>query len=282
MNEVVLDSADIGALGRIDQGMVLAALGIPTGGRVYDLAVEINDRIPNNPGFVRFARAFTATPEGTGKVTPFQGSVEVIMGTLHVSTHIDALVHIQSEGRTYGGHLAADIRDDHGWNKHGMETVPPIVGRALFLDIARLKGVDRLEDGYEISIDEVKAALKAIDQTIRKGDIVMVRTGKMLQYGDADAFLTAEPGVGREAGLWMFEQGMAVLGTDTTGTEPVPLKDPARSLHHAMLVDNGVHLVENLYLEQLGADGIGQGLFVALPLKFTGATGSWLRPILIV
>jgi kynurenine formamidase len=49
-----------------------------------------------------------------------------------------------------------------------------------------------------------------------------------------------------------------------------------------MLVDRGVHLLENLYLEDAARDGVTEGLFVNLPLRITGATGSWIRPILVV
>ncbi|HYY28565.1 MAG TPA: hypothetical protein VE860_11500 [Chthoniobacterales bacterium] len=75
---------------------------------------------------------------------------------------------------------------------------------------------------------------------------------------------------------------MAVLGTDTAATEPVPFINPAFSTHRAMLVDSGVHLIENLNLEGLAADGVTEGFFIALPLKITGATGSWVRPVLVV
>jgi kynurenine formamidase len=35
-------------------------------------------------------------------------------------------------------------------------------------------------------------------------------------------------------------------------------------------------------VEQVGADLVTEGLFVALPLKITGATGSCIRPALVV
>jgi len=88
--------------------------------------------------------------------------------------------------------------------------------------------------------------------------------------------------VGRTAALWLYERGMSVLGTDTTGTEPLPFDDPAVTTHGAMLVEKGVHLIENLYLEDVAQDAAREGLFIALPLKITGATGSWIRPILVV
>jgi kynurenine formamidase len=49
-----------------------------------------------------------------------------------------------------------------------------------------------------------------------------------------------------------------------------------------MLVGAGVHLVKNLYLEEVTRDKVGEGLLVVVALKITGATGSWIRPVLIV
>jgi kynurenine formamidase len=105
--------------------------------------------------------------------------------------------------------------------------------------------------------------------------------GKIQDFGDEAAFQVAEPGVGRDAAIWLYEQGMAVLGTDTTGTEPLPFKDAALTTHWAMLVERGVHLIENLFLEDVAAAGVKEGIFVGLPLRITGGTGSWLRPVLV-
>lgn len=277
------DKADIGALNRIDDTVVKAALQHAGAGpgRVFDLGLEINAAIPHNPDFVRFAKAFTHTPEGTGAASPFQFSAEMISGTLHTSTHIDAFIHVQKDGRIYGGHDAARSRDDGGWKRSGIETVPPIVGRAICIDVPGSKGLDRLPDRYEIGIADLEGALSRSDLSIQSGDIVLVRTGKILDFGDEAAFQAAEPGVGREAAIWLYDQGMAVLGTDTTGTEPLPFRDPTETTHVAMLVERGVHLIENLYLEDVVREHVGQGLFVATPLKITGATGSWVRPVLI-
>jgi len=275
---------DVGALSRITADHVLAALALARRGRVYDLGLEINERMPQGARgvFVPFARAFSATPEGTGPDEPFSFAAEVIIGTQHTSTHIDAFVHIQSEGRIYGGDRAVDARNDQGWLKYGMETVPPIVGRAVLLDVARLKGVDALPDRYEISVDDLRDTCRAASVEIEVGDVVLVRTGKIREFAtDPAAFEESQPGVGPAAAIWLYEHGMAVLGTDTTGTEPLPFPDAARTTHRAMLVERGVHLLENVYLDELARDGVAEAAFVCLPLKLTGATGSWVRPIAI-
>jgi kynurenine formamidase len=272
----------IGALSRMNDITVRSALSLAASGRIFDLGLELNASIPHNPEFVRFAMSFTHTPEGTGAVSPFQYSVESVFGALHVGTHIDSLIHVQKDGHIFGGHAAATSRDDRGWRRHGIETVPPIVGRAMCLDIPALKGLDRLPDRYEITVADLQRAMERAELQMHEGDIVLVRTGKIRDFGNEPAFQAAEPGVGRTAALWLFENGMSVLGTDTTGTEPLPFKDPALTTHGAMLVESGVHLIENVNLEEVAKDGVREGLFIALPLKITGATGSWLRPILVI
>jgi kynurenine formamidase len=271
-----------GALSRIDNAAVRAALGIARRGQVFDLGLELNTRIPHNPDFVRFSLAFTQTPEGTGAVSSFQYSAEAIFGALHIGTHIDSLIHVQKDGRIHGGHLASESRTDRGWTRYGIETVPPILGRAVVLDIPRLKGLNRLPDRYEVTVEDLKQELARTGSEIRTGDIIIVRTGKIQDFGNEAAFQAAEPGVGRTAALWLYDAGMAVLGTDTTGTEPLPFDDPAVTTHAAMLVESGVHLIENLNLEEVSRANVSEGFFIALPLKITGATGSWLRPVLVV
>ena len=164
-----------------------------------------------------------------------------------------------------------------------METIPPIVGRAVLLDIATLRGVAALPDGDEVSVDDLEAACARASVEVSPGDVVLVRTGKIREFfTDPAAFEAAQPGVGPSGAEWLYERGMAVLGTDTTGTEPIPYPDPAQSTHRAMLVERGVHLIENVFLDELARDGIVESMFVCLPLKLTGATGSWVRPIAIV
>lgn len=270
------------ALSRIDATALLKAVQLIRRGEVYDLGLELNARIPHNSEFTRFSHMFTHSPAGTGAGSPFQFSADTIIGALHVGTHMDAFIHVQAEDRIFGGELAADVLTDRGWTRFGMETVAPIIGRGLVLDIPAIRGVARLPDRYEVTIADIETALANTGQSIRAGDIVLVRTGKIADWTNEAAFQASEPGVGREAAIWLHDHGMAVLASDTTGTEPLPFLDVAHSTHRAMLVDRGVHLLENLNLDAVAADGVTEGLFIALPLKITGATGSWIRPVLVV
>jgi len=273
------------AVARISGPTVLAALQLARTGRVYDLALELNEGIPQgNPGaFTPFSFTWRVTPEGSGGDSPYRFAAETITGPLHIGTHIDALIHVQADGRIFGGELASDARDDRGFNAHGIETVPPIVTRGVVLDVAGRAGQPALADGYEITVADLQDACDAAGVQVREGDAVLVRTGKIREFAtDPTRFQAGQPGVGVDAAIWLYDQGMAILATDTTGTEPLPFTDEARTTHRAMLVERGVHLVENALLDEVAAAGVSEGAFVCLPLKITGATGSWVRPVLVV
>jgi kynurenine formamidase len=53
-------------------------------------------------------------------------------------------------------------------------------------------------------------------------------------------------------------------------------------VHVHLLVEKGIHIIECLNLETLAGAGVKEFLFVALPLKITGGTGSPVRPVALV
>jgi len=69
------------------------------------------------------------------------------------------------------------------------------------------------------------------------------------------------------------------MGSDTPGFECLPT--PGVSVHAILLVDAGIHIIENLNLEEIAKKHAPRALFVALPLRLAGATGSPIRPIAI-
>jgi kynurenine formamidase len=273
------------ALSRIGTEEVLRALSSVREGRVYDLGLELGNAIPQGSpehmaGF-RLSRYRSSTE--TGKAYGLEFSSEIVIGTPHVSTHIDALCHYAFDGRIFGGASVGEVHTDFGFTEHAMESVPPIIGRGVLVDVPALLGVPMLEDGLEITADHLAGALELQRTELREGDSVLVRTGKLAQFfDDQDAFMAAQAGVGPSGAIWLHERGMAVLGTDTPATEPAPHPDPRNTTHKAMLVERGVHLIENLALDELARDHIYEFAFVCLPLLMVGSTGSWVRPVAIV
>jgi kynurenine formamidase len=52
--------------------------------------------------------------------------------------------------------------------------------------------------------------------------------------------------------------------------------------HALLIVRAGIYIIESLNLEALAADGVREFVFVCLPLKFRGGTGSPVRPLALV
>src|SRR5262249_2798796 len=71
-----------------------------------------------------------------------------------------------------------------------------------------------------------------------------------------------------------------LLGADNWPVEIAPNPDKAINLpvHNIALTVNGVHLLENLVLENLAKARVYEFAFVMQPLKLQGATGSTVAP----
>jgi kynurenine formamidase len=267
---------------------ILACLGMPRDGRVHELGAPLGHDMPAGPTdtFAGFRIAPYRTPTSLRDPT-FDGhdfSMEVLSGSPHLGTHIDGLAHIQSQGRIFGGHAVADAYGDWGWHVNGIEGAPPIITRGILLDLPRDLGIGAaLPDGFQIEPRHVQASLRARGVDVGDGDAVLVRTGKLAADYERDpaAYFGPQPGVGPDAAIWLHERGMAILGTDTSGTEALPFPDPTRTTHRVMIVERGVHLLEILDLEAVAAAGVVAFLFICLPLRIRGGTGSWVRPIAI-
>jgi kynurenine formamidase len=267
---------------------LIAALALPTEGKVFDLGTEFFTGMP--VGSIEAFGGFRITPYRTpqclahpDEAPAFDFSMDLIQGSPHLGSHFDARAHIQVLGKVHGGRRAAEVYDDFGWKENGIETVPPVLTRGILLDVPALLGMDVLPDLFEITVEHVEACLERQSLQIAEGDTVLVRTGKIADHqGDGEAYFTSAPGVGVEAAKWMHEKGMAILGSDTSATEPFPFPDADDTVHRAMLVERGVYLIEILELDQLARAEAYEFLFVCLPIKFRGATGSWVRPVAVV
>ena len=267
---------------------ILAALRLPQQGRIYELGTQFGAAMPQGPreSFGGFHITPYRTPKclSSPEAPEFDFSMELISGSPHLGTHFDGLAHVQSRGRVHGGHEAREVFHDFGWRINGMENAPAVIGRGILLDMPAVFGMECLPDRYEIIPDDLDRALRVQRTELRQGDIVLVRTGWFAKHyeQDPDAFFASEPGVGRAAAIWLHERGMTLLGSDTSGTEVIPMPDLGHTTHVAMLVERGIHLIEIMDLEAIAFDRVYEFLFIAMPLRITGGTGSWLRPIAIV
>jgi len=211
-----------------------------------------------------------------------------------VGTQFDGLGHIgvqigkdgdKNEMRWYNGFSAADMSDPYGLKKLGVEKLHPIVARGILLDIAAVRGVESMEAGQVISMDDVRAALKRQGMEgfeFKEGDAILFRTGWEKHWGDAATYNNGCPGIGMEVARWIAEDVKAgVTGGDTWPVDAVPNPDPACvfCVHTFLQARHGIVNQENLKLSELAADGVYRFAYIYSPAPIKGATGSMGAPI---
>ena len=85
---------------------------------------------------------------------------------------------------------------------------------------------------------------------------------------------------------WLGEIGVAAVGADNMSWDVIGVRDEIAGCelpgHVELLARRGIYIIENLVLEELAAAGVSRFTFVCTPLKFTGATGSPVRPIALI
>jgi kynurenine formamidase len=96
---------------------------------------------------------------------------------------------------------------------------------------------------------------------------------------------SAMMGVSAAGSRWLADHKVAAAGADNMAFDVIGPADADLKVtlpgHILLLVRAGIPIIENLNLEELAAAGIHEFLFVCLPLKMRGATGSPVRPIAI-
>jgi kynurenine formamidase len=216
---------------------------------------------------------------------PRSGSSGVLTMMEHSGTHIDALCHMACDMTMHGGVKVEDAERADGYRELGAETIAPLLGRGVLLDVAAHKGVARLPENDAISADDLAATARAAGITVQPADVLLVRTGYATTWGDEAAYLNAA-GVSKSGNIWAADHNVAAVGADNMAWDNMVERDPDTKMalfgHAHLLVRHGIHIIENLNLEELAAAKIYEFGFVGIPLKFRGATGSPIRPLALV
>jgi len=216
---------------------------------------------------------------------PRSGSSGTLTMMEHSGTHIDALCHMACDMTMHGGVKVEEAERADGYRELGAETMKPLLGRGVLLDVAEHKGVAQLPPNYSISADDLVAAAKAVDVIVRPGDVLLVRTGYATLWEDEAAYLNAA-GISKSGNIWAAERQVVAVGADNMAWDNMVERDPETQMalfgHAHLLVKHGIHIIENLNLEELAAAKVHEFGFVGIPLKFRGATGSPIRPLALI
>jgi len=254
------------------------------GKRFIDLSVSIEDGLPSDPEFMipkieywdHHNQGLTSMlsffppaqkddlPEGLG------WAIEFLRLSTHSGTHLDAPWHYHPT--MDGNHTKALTIDE----------VPLewCLSDGVLLDLR-----DK-PDGYLVRPGDLESALQRIDYRLAPLDIVLIRTGAADFWGTPE-YLGKGCGMGRDATLWLLNQGVRITGTDAWSWDR-PLGFMAADFkqsgdpsviwegHFAGIEKGYCHLEKLANLDQLPPTGFQVACF---PVKIKAASAGWARVV---
>ena len=237
---------------------------------------------PADPPFLIFLyRYHEHTQRLFEKIAPgFADSISLLSTSMHAGTHMDVPIHMSRDLKVLG-HDIRPHQGDKGYQNlppelKSIDQVPPLVLRAVLLDICALKGVDLLPNRYGITPEDLEAAAARQGVSIGPGDCVLVRTGYSRYFEtDADTYLHKFAGLLDSSAQWLASRRITLFGIDNLAIGvPKPFE-----CHNVLLTDNGIYVMKSLNLEQMAADRVYESTVIVLPLKIKGGEASLVRPI---
>src|SRR5262245_9427020 len=199
----------------------------------------------------------------------------------YAHSHIDALCHFLYKEKTYNGYARADVNTDKGCAKLGIDNLKSgIVSRGILLDIPRLKGVDFLEPGTPIYVEDLEAWEKKAGVKIASGDAILLRTGRWARRAKVGPWNVGQSSAGLHASVapWIKERGVAFAGSDAAlDVSPSGVEGMNLPIHTLFITAMGINLLDNQDLEALSEAAAKQNrwefMLTINPVPVTGGTG---------
>jgi kynurenine formamidase len=293
---------EVGSLNAMTDSSRASALQLAKAGKVYDLGITYTRRSYKWPGHSPGEIMSFRSPGGEGaqkdsvvdknaNPSGTRWHSNALFINDNVATQIDGLGHVTmgDDHHWYNGFKEADWGGDFGILKCDCTTIPPIVARGVLLDIARARNVDELPAHYAISPADIDAALDRQKVKLQTGDVVLIRTGTLRHWaadGDNHAKIGEHDsaGINLESAKYLVERcGAMLIASDTSGLEVAPApagSDSFIPVHKYLLIEQGVHIGEFHYLEDLARDKVYEFCYVATVNKIGGTvSGFTLRPL---
>ena len=285
--------------------------------KTYELSYKRTASMPLSPFAGEYKPKFL--PE-----IPWAGSKQVFtMDVLNENvndgnqgTQMDALGHFGYTDEVWNGDGEADLSSlkyfgelngkevkptpGSPLKKLGIESVPPIITTAVFLDVRKhIFNGKAMKAGEYVTVQHIEDTIKKSnvkDRGILPGDVVLINTGWSDNYQDPDdlgIYYTKAPGVSYNLVKYLSDKQVVGVGLDTWGVDtfaeegeygPERSQNPegiANPAHHYFLTQSGVHTLENFNLKDLAKDSVDLSCVIILPLMTQGSSASPLRPVAI-
>jgi kynurenine formamidase len=223
--------------------------------RLIDLSQEIYQGMQVYPGHLK---TVVWEHQGHGETASrFEGGFSFQSRGLllcdHGPTHVDAISHLDPSP------------DAPTIDAMPLET---FVGEGICIDVSAAGPHEYIDAAM------LDAALEASGTELRRGDTLLMRTGTYERFYGTPEYTHQYPGLDESASQWLLDRGVKVFGVDSPSPDnPISRTYPC----HMMCRANGITHYENLaQLEQV----VGRRfMFIGLPLKVRGGTGSPVRAV---
>ena len=276
---------EIGAANLLSPEKVLEAAELITEGKTYALGVPVGR---DTPAFPPRSLAVTVLQPDQAHGATFGANQmsyndDIFTGWLGIGTQIDGLGHLGIDGVYYNGNQGSEFAKATGLTKLGIEKIPPIVTRGVLIDMARHKGVERMNEGEVVSADDLRAAMEEQGIEVRQADVVVIHTGWLSMLDeDPQRYGAGEPGIDAEAAEYLASLDPVAVGADTWGVEAVPFAgDRVWEGHQVLLAKNGIYILETLDTRELIEDGVQEFMFVLGQPLYRGAVQAIINPVAI-
>jgi kynurenine formamidase len=286
----------VGTLNHLTPARVQAATRAVRSGQTVSLSLPLGASGPQMGmgGRINPVHTMSMTPaDFAGRADGMVFSDDFIFMPLQAATQWDGLSHVGYDNFLYNGVPAATIGPRAGSSELSIEHVAQhgVAGRGVLLDVARYRGVDRLDAGEGVTRHDLEATAAHQGTRIEEGDIVLFRTGWMRCFtvdGNAAQYWNGEPGLTLDCANWLHEHDIAAVASDNWGIEVAQpeVAGYATSVHAVLIRDMGMTLGELFVPDELAAACEQRGdwafFFTASPLRVVGGVGSPITPLAIL
>ncbi len=275
----------LGAINHLSSDNVRDAGTLIRSGKVYSLAIPTSPRTTayGSRQYRMHVAPIYVGNSATYGTNQLQGFDDIVISHLGIGTQLDGFAHVALNGRHYNGVGTADVIRPDGAIRYGIDTLPPIVGRGVLLDMTVPEAAGTPSANH-FNRREIQAAVARQRVEIRKGDIVLLHTGHLSAVeGGYTQNLTAVRGLGVEGATFLADRGVVAIGMDAWIPDAMPAENPEEFLpvHGLLLVKRGVYILENIRTEELAADAAYEFFFVLAAPRFEGAVQSVVHPVAI-
>ncbi|MGM0584626.1 MAG: cyclase family protein [Pseudomonadota bacterium] len=277
----------LGSANHVSPERTLEAAKLIKQGKSQPLGITIG---PETPAFAPRSLSVTVLPpnQAGGRLLdsfgyPGNYNDDILYTWVGIGSQIDGLGHLGENNQYYNCMEASDIVRTTGLTELGTHAIPPLVARAVIVDMAAHAGKEHLDAGESFGSEEIKAAMEDQGVTVNEGDIVLFHTGwtENMLDSDPEAWVSGEPGLSNEGAEYMASLNPMAVGADTWGLDAVPAKEGDGTFygHVILLKQNGIYILETMNTGPVLEDGVNEFMFVLGQPRIRGTVQAMINPV---